>query len=115
MWDFLASNPYNFCNLLYQPRNEVLWPKFEVRDLLLWQDVYISEQGRGGAVITGAAAEVITPGSSKGPRSGKEKYCYPLSAYQFVIHCYVIEDNDFIDSDIKQIAMRTPECKQTLK
>ena len=71
MWEFLNSNPYNFCNLLYHPRNEVLWPKFEVRDMLLWQDVYVSEQGRGGAVITGAAAEVITPGSSKGPRSGK--------------------------------------------
>lgn len=71
VWDFLNSNPYNFCNLLYHPRNEVLWPKYEVRDLLLWQDVYVSEQGRGGAVLTGAAAaEVITPGSSKGPRSG---------------------------------------------
>ena len=70
VWDFLSSNPYNFCNLLYHPRNEVLLPKFEVRDLLLWQDVYVSEQGRGGAVVTGAAAEVITPGSNKVSKSG---------------------------------------------
>jgi hypothetical protein len=75
VWDFLANNPYNFCNLLYHPRNEVLWPKFEVRDLLLWQDVYVSEQGRGGAVVTGAATEVVTPGSNKVPKSGKEIWC----------------------------------------
>jgi hypothetical protein len=41
-----------------------------VRDLLLWQDVYVSEQGRGGSVITGAAADIVTPVGNKALRSG---------------------------------------------
>lgn len=69
VWEFLASNPFNYCNLLYHPRNEVLWPKCEVRDLLLWQDVYVSEQGRGGAIVTGAAG--ATPVTNKGPRDNR--------------------------------------------
>ena len=43
VWDFLRHHPFKFRNLLYSRRDDILWPKSDVRDLLLWRDVYVSE------------------------------------------------------------------------
>ena len=68
IWGYLKSHPSKFRNFLFVRRDEVLWPRFEVdycllvygmmvvyvaitmkvRDLLLWQDVYMGETGGGG-------------------------------------------------------------------
>ena len=57
VWNFLKHHPHKFCNLLYIPpsttssvydESDVLWPRSEVRDMLVWTDVYMSEQRQGG-------------------------------------------------------------------
>jgi len=45
IWGYLRSHPGKFRNFLFVRRDEVLWPRCEVRDLLLWQDVYVGEGG----------------------------------------------------------------------
>jgi myotubularin-related protein 3/4 len=62
IWGYLRSFPSKFRNFLFVRREEVLWPRCEVRDLLLWQDVYVWE-GLGGA---GGVS------SSQGSREGSE-------------------------------------------
>merc|ERR1712013_590013 len=62
IWGYLRSYPSKFRNFLFVRREEVLWPRCEVRDLLLWQDVYVWE-GLGGA---GGVS------SSQGSREGSE-------------------------------------------
>ena len=56
VWSFLKHHPHKFCNLLYTPpssngndETNVLWPRSEVRDMLAWTDVYMSEQRQGGS------------------------------------------------------------------
>ena len=59
VWNFLKHHPQKFCNLLYTPPptaggNEeanVLWPRSELRDMLVWKDVYMSEQRQGSSAI----------------------------------------------------------------
>jgi myotubularin-related protein 3/4 len=45
VWDFLEHHHVKFRNFLYESRIkeavEPLWPRCEVRDLLLWKDVYV--------------------------------------------------------------------------
>ncbi|XP_023340407.1 myotubularin-related protein 4 [Eurytemora carolleeae] len=49
IWSFLRSHPIQFRNFLFVRKDEVLWPKCEVRDLLVWTDLYIGEGcGEGG-------------------------------------------------------------------
>lgn len=62
IWGYLRSHPSKFRNFLFVRREEVLWPRCEVRDLLLWQDVYVWE-GLGGTVGVS---------SSQGSREGSE-------------------------------------------
>jgi len=43
IWPFLRSHPAKFRNFLFVEKNEILWPRCEVRDLLLWKEVYVGE------------------------------------------------------------------------
>jgi len=49
IWGFLRSHPAKFRNFLFIRKDEVLWPKCEVRDLLLWRSVYVGEGCGEGA------------------------------------------------------------------
>ena len=59
VWNFLKHHPHKFCNLLYTPptsttvndESNVLWPRSELRDMLVWTDVYMSEQRQGGSSL----------------------------------------------------------------
>ena len=56
VWNFLKHHPHKFCNLLYTPPSSadepsVLWPRSDVRDMLVWTDVYMSEQRQGGSNV----------------------------------------------------------------
>ena len=49
VWNFLKFHPKKFQNMLYtEEQDTVLWPRSEVRNMLLWNDVYMSEQRQGG-------------------------------------------------------------------
>ena len=65
IWGYLRSHPSKFRNFLFVRRDEVLWPRCEVRDLLLWQDVYMGES---------AASQIIkeVTGSQSGNGSVEE-------------------------------------------
>jgi len=65
IWGYLRSHPSKFRNFLFVRREEVLWPRCEVRDLLLWQSVYVWE-GQGGA---GGVSN--SQGSREGSESGE--------------------------------------------
>lgn len=76
VWSYLAHHPYKFRNFLYASETaqsddaEPLWPRCEVRDLLLWKDVYVApEPSRPAAsnVNNGNATN-----SSSGNGSGQE-------------------------------------------
>lgn len=73
IWGYLRSHPSKFRNFLFVRRDEVLWPRFEVRDLLLWQDVYMGEAGGAGGASQ-VIKDVISSqnGSQDGSDGGNE-------------------------------------------
>ena len=77
VWCYLRYHQYKFRNLLYLPggakgtTSNVLIPKSEVRDLLLWRDVYVSEQRSGpGANSAPAAAAAAAAAGADRSQSG---------------------------------------------
>lgn len=73
VWTFLRNHPNKFRNLLYQSVDEVVWPKTEIRDLLIWKDVYMSEQktsSSASAATFKAATSNSTPSAPGGASSG---------------------------------------------
>lgn len=70
IWGYLRSHPSKFRNFFFIRRDEVLVPKCELRDLLLWKDVYV-----GGEVEGGFATLLTTSSSSQEspPPGAKEK------------------------------------------
>merc|ERR1719186_2000370 len=75
IWGYLRSHPSKFRNFLFVRRDEVLWPRCEVRDLLLWNDVYIGEAMSGGSKIVSGASEEGSglSHSAEGSESGDNK------------------------------------------
>lgn len=71
IWGYLRSHPGKFRNFLFVRRDEVLWPRCEVRDLLLWQDVYVGE-GVGGSLLGGKEVSSSHGGSREGSENGGE-------------------------------------------
>eukprot|EP00092_Neocalanus_flemingeri_P094563 GFUD01120259.1.p1 GENE.GFUD01120259.1~~GFUD01120259.1.p1 ORF type:complete len:972 (-),score=250.85 GFUD01120259.1:755-3670(-) len=71
IWGYLRSHPGKFRNFLFVRRDEVLWPRCEVRDLLLWQDVYVGE-GVGGSLLGGKEVSSSQGGSREGSENGGE-------------------------------------------
>jgi len=69
IWGYLRSHPGKFRNFLFVRRDEVLWPRCEVRDLLLWQDVYV---GEGGSLQVGKELLSSQGGSREGSENGGE-------------------------------------------
>lgn len=69
IWGYLRSHPGKFRNFLFVRRDEVLWPRCEVRDLLLWQDVYV---GEGGSLQGGKEVSSSQGGSREGSENGGE-------------------------------------------
>lgn len=71
IWGYLRSHPSKFRNFLFIRRDEVLRPKCEVRDLLLWKDVYVGE----GESVYGSLMPSSTSSSSQEstPPEVKEK------------------------------------------
>jgi len=51
IWGYLRNHPTKFRNFLFVRRDEVLWPRFEVRDLLVWQDVYMGDAGNSSSEV----------------------------------------------------------------
>jgi len=73
VWGFLRSHPGKFRNFLFVRREEVLWPRVEVRDLLLWQDVYMGPgAGPGGG---GAVQEEGGSGQEEGSKENTPDVC----------------------------------------
>jgi len=70
IWGYLRSHPSKFRNFLFVRREEVLWPRYEVRDLLLWQDVYAGEGvGVGASLGQGSLSLSLPPRSASGGSS----------------------------------------------
>jgi len=69
IWGYLRSHPGKFRNFLFVRRDEVLWPRCEVRDLLLWQDVYV---GEGSSLQGGKELISSQGGSGEGSENGGE-------------------------------------------
>ena len=72
IWGYLKSHPSKFRNFLFVRREEVLWPRCEVRDLLLWQDVYMGESS-ASQVIKEAIASQSGNGSVEESDNGHER------------------------------------------
>ena len=72
IWGYLKSHPSKFRNFLFVRREEVLWPRSEVRDLLLWQDVYMGESS-ASQVIKEAIASQSGNGSVEESDNGHER------------------------------------------
>ncbi|TRY63705.1 hypothetical protein TCAL_00809 [Tigriopus californicus] len=74
VWTFLRQNPRKFRNLLFSKRDEILWPKAEVRDLLLWKEVYVSElrnvsdHSSKSSVISSDSSDSYSPLGGPAPR-----------------------------------------------
>ncbi|KAG8233522.1 hypothetical protein J437_LFUL013646, partial [Ladona fulva] len=65
VWQFLKTGggrPHHFRNYLYVPREQVLWPSCNVRDLVLWSEVYL-----GGGI--GSSSSLMGRDGSRGPSS----------------------------------------------
>lgn len=75
IWGYLRSHPSKFRNFLFVRRDEVLWPRCEVRDLLLWNDVYIGEAMSGGSKTLNGSSEECSglSHSTEGSEAGDVK------------------------------------------
>lgn len=79
VWTFLRQNPRKFRNLLFSKRDEILWPKTEVRDLLLWKEVYVSElrnvsdHSSKSSVISSDSSDSYSPSGGPAPRDDSEE------------------------------------------
>eukprot|EP00094_Tigriopus_californicus_P000837 TCALIF_00809-PA protein Name:"Similar to MTMR3 Myotubularin-related protein 3 (Homo sapiens)" AED:0.09 eAED:0.11 QI:0/0/0/1/1/1/3/0/1109 len=79
VWTFLRQNPRKFRNLLFSKRDEILWPKAEVRDLLLWKEVYVSElrnvsdHSSKSSVISSDSSDSYSPLGGPAPRDDSEE------------------------------------------
>lgn len=63
VWQFLKTGggrQHHFRNYLYVPREQVLWPSCNVRDLVLWSEVYL-----GGGI--GTSSSLLGSDNVRGP------------------------------------------------
>ena len=72
IWGYLRSHPSKFRNFLFVRRDEVLWARCEVRDLLLWQDVYMGESP-ASQIIKEVTSSPSANGSVEETDSGNDR------------------------------------------
>ena len=72
IWGYLRSHPSKFRNFLFVRRDEVLWARCEVRDLLLWQDVYMGESS-ASQIIKEVTSSPSANGSVEETDSGNDR------------------------------------------
>ena len=83
VWNFLKHHPHKFNNLLYtapssqSDEQSVLWPRSEVRDMLLWNDVYMSEQRYVGSNVGHASNSSTREGNHAKGRSSSANGTVP--------------------------------------
>lgn len=79
VWDYLDHHHVKFRNFLYEARLakggvDPLWPRSEIRDLLLWKDVYVVPDQRPTISVTPGNSSAgtnnsVSTASSSGPDS----------------------------------------------
>jgi len=87
VWDYVEHHHVKFRNFLYENRKsnlskeavDPLWPRCEVRDLLLWKDVYVVSDVSGSGNNGGSAVNARSNGScnsaSTASSSGMNSRC----------------------------------------
>ena len=112
VWDYLEHHHVKFRNFLYEnskPKEPLdpIWPRCEVRDLLLWKDVYVVSDQKTAA-STAASTNVPTNGtSSTNSSSGMNSRCEDAS-------CMPASSSsiDQVDSDETSSPPKRNEMKQ---
>ena len=85
VWDYLDHHHVKFRNFLYENRLskqmvDPLWPRSEVRDLLLWKDVYVVSELKVGPSLNSQAASASSTTNNTASSSGMNSRCEDLSS-----------------------------------
>ena len=87
VWDYLDHHHVKFRNFLYENRLskqnvDPLWPRSEVRDLLLWKDVYVVSELKVGPSVNSqtASSNSTTNNTASASSSGMNSRCEDLSS-----------------------------------